>query len=152
MLNPIIEKKICIGLFKGSPLEDCIHIAADVFGLIELQDVFKSLGNGMDRFDFSNLQLLDKKYRINLVAHCDPLNVGLKQTGNGTYEWSQTKAKWNEFRDNLLNLCYQHPEKTIELESGDAHKDALQVIFSFDDFKPFRQQALAAINNPETII
>lgn len=127
-------KKIKIGLFKGSTEKEEIQLSADVFGLIELQESFKSLANGMDCFNFSSLRLFDHKSPINLVAYNHPINGGLKHTGNGIYEWRQTTEKWNEFRDKLINTCYQNTEKNIRLESGAAHQEDLQVAFTYDEY------------------
>lgn len=132
-----MEKKICIGFCQDSNEEGSIQITADVFGLIEMHNTFKSLANGLDCFNFSDLRLLDCKSSIKLFAFSDIMNVGLKPTANGTYEWRETREKWNEFSDQLLLMCYPISANNIQLESGAAENGTLQVAFSFDEYDQF---------------
>ena len=100
----IEDKHIRIGHFDDFKGEDSILISADIEGLLELEDVFLKLANGLSSFAFSNLKLLDKTFRLKLSAFNDNKNVGLRQTSPDSYEWRATSEKWNEFREKLTAL------------------------------------------------
>ena len=134
-----MQKKIYIGFFEDDQGEGRIQIAADIFGLIEMQKIFFRLSDGQNSFNFSDLQFLDNKFRINLVAYSDTMNLGLRLTDNDTYEWRVTKEKWSEFRENLLMLCVDYRKQHIYLESNSEDNSDLQVIFSYDEFKQFHK-------------
>lgn len=134
-----MQNKIYIGFFKDAQGKSSIQIAADIYGLIEMQKTFFRLSNGLDTFNFSDLPLLDKKIRINLVAYADTLDVGLKLTDNEIYEWRVTKEKWSEFRHNLIMMFENFKYKPIYLESNSTDKVDLQVVFSLDEFEQFQK-------------
>lgn len=137
-----MEKKIYIGFFEDSQGVGSIQIAADVYGLIEVQKVFLHLSNGLDSFNFADLQLLDKKIRINLVAYTDSLNVGLRVIDNDIYEWRVTREKWGEFRHNLIMLFDSFKYLPLYFESNSSNEKDIQVVFSLDDFSQFQKEAL----------
>ena len=137
-----MEKIIYIGFFEDAQGVGSIQIAADIYGLIELQRVFLHLSDGLDTFNFADLPLLDKIFRINLVAYAHPLDAGLRRTENGAYEWRVTKEKWGEFRHNLIMLFESFKYKPVTLESNPTAKEVLKVVFHLDDFKQFQKQAL----------
>lgn len=134
-----MKKKIYIGFFEDSQGAGSIQIAADIYGLIEVQKVFLHLSNGLDSFHFADLPLLDKKIRINLIAYTDSLNVGLRAIDNETYEWRVTKEKWGEFRHNLILLFDSFKYLPLYFESNSANEKDIQVVFSLDDFKQFEK-------------
>src|SRR5262245_60061191 len=99
-----MKKKICIGFFSDFKGEDSILISVDIHGLLDVEDVFLKMADGMEKIDFSHVRILDRQYRINLIAYCDDKNFGLRNIGNGKYEWRATKQKWNEFRVKLTMM------------------------------------------------
>ena len=131
-----MEKKIYIGFFEDAQGAGSMQIAGDIYGLIELRKTFLSLSNGLESFNFSNLQCLDKKIRINIVAYADTLNAGLKLSDKGIYEWKVTKEKWGEFSDNLLMMFEIFNYIPIHFESNSKDKKDLQVDFSLVEYKP----------------
>jgi hypothetical protein len=72
------KRQIRIGHFDNFKGEDSILFSADIEGLLELEDVFLKLSNGLTSFDFSNLKLLDKTYQIRLSGFNDIKKVGLR--------------------------------------------------------------------------
>ena len=136
-----MEKKIYIGFFENAQGAGSIQIAADFYGLIELRKTFLRLSNGLDSFNFSDLQCLDKKIRINIVAYADTMNAGLRLSDNGKYEWKVTKEKWAEFSDNLLLMFEIFNYIPIHFESNSKDKKDLQVNFELVEYQPIQNLA-----------
>lgn len=129
-----MNKKICIGFFEDFSGEDSILIAVDIYGLLEIEGIFLKLADGLKNFNFSELNLLDKEYRINLIAYNDTQNNGLRHTANGQYEWRATKEKWNEFREKLTALYRNSNNGHQYLDSDPVDNGDLQVVFSLDEY------------------
>jgi len=129
-----MNKKICIGFFKDFQGEDSILISADIYGLLEMEGIFLKLTDGLTDFNFSDLKLLDKEFRINLIAYNDSQNIGLRHTVSGQYEWRATKEKWNEFREKLTAMYRNGISGHHYLDSNSADNGDLQVVFSWDEY------------------
>ena len=78
------------GDFKGY---DTVLISTDINGLLEIENVFLLLAQGLPSFDFSTLKYLDKKFHVDINAFNDTINAGLKQIGKGKFEWRLKKRK-----------------------------------------------------------
>ena len=129
-----MNKKICIGFFEDFSGEDSILISVDIYGLLEMEGIFLKLADGLADFNLSELNLLDKEFRINLIAYNDTQNNGLRRTANGQYEWRATKAKWNEFREKLTGMYRNGISGHHYLDSDSADNGDLQVVFSWDEY------------------
>lgn len=129
-----MNKKICIGFFEDFSGEDSILISVDIYGLLEMEGIFLKLADGLSDFNFSDLNLLDKEFRINLIAYNDTRNNGLRRTANGQYEWRATKGKWNEFREKLTGMYRNGISGHQYLDSDSADNGDLQVVFSWDEY------------------
>jgi len=129
-----MNKKICIGFFEDFSGEDSILISADIYGLLEMEGIFLKLADGLAEFNFSELNLLDKVFRINLIAYNDTQNSGLRRTANGQFEWRATKAKWNEFREKLTGMYRSGNGGHHYLDSDSTDNGDLQVVFSLDEY------------------
>ena len=129
-----MNKKICIGFFKDFSGEDSILISADIYGILEMESIFLKLADGLSDFNFSELNLLDKEFRIDLIAYNDTQNYGLRLTASGKYEWRATKAKWNEFREKLTGMYRNVNSGHHYLDSDSADNGDLQVVFSWNEF------------------
>lgn len=128
-----MNKKICIGFFKDFSGEDSILISVDIYGLLEMEGIFLKLADGLADFNFSELNLLDKEFRINLIAYKDTQNSGLRHTANGQYEWRATKEKWHEFREKLTEMYRNGNGGHHYLDSDSTDNGDLQVVFSLDE-------------------
>jgi hypothetical protein len=129
-----MNKKICIGFFEDFSGEDSILISVDIYGLLEMEGIFLKLADGLSDFNFSELNLLDKEFRINLIAYNDTQNSGLRRTANGQYEWRSTKAKWNQFSQKLTGMYRNGISGHHYLDSDSADNGDLQVVFSWDEY------------------
>jgi hypothetical protein len=129
-----MNKKICIGFFEDFSGEDSILISVDIYGLLEMEAIFLKLADGLADFNFSELNLLDKVFRINLIAYNDTQNTGLRRTANGQYEWRATKAKWNEFREKLTGMYRNGKGGHHYLDTDSADNGDLQVVFSWNEY------------------
>lgn len=125
---------IRIGHFEDFKGEDSILISADVYGLIELEEVFLKLSNGLENYDFSKLKLLDKIHRIDLNAFTEKINIGLNKTEEGKYEWRLCKEKWDEFREKINTLYRLDKEGHHYLDSDSEANDDFQVILSLNEY------------------
>ena len=129
-----MNKKICIGFFEDFSGEASILISVDIYGLLEMEGIFVKLADGLSDFNFSDLNLLDKEFRINLIAYNDAQNNGLRHTANGQYEWRATKEKWNEFREKLTGMYRNGISGHHYLDCDSTDNGDLQVVFSFDEY------------------
>jgi hypothetical protein len=102
--------------------------------MLEITDVFLKLSNGLSSFDFSNLKLLDKTFRIKLSAFNDTKNIGLRQTSPDNYEWRVTSEKWYEFREKLTTMYRNGNGGHHYLDSDPIDNNDLQVVFSWDEY------------------
>ena len=125
---------IRIGHFKDFKHEESILISADIKGLLELEDVFWKLSKELDQFDFSNLKLLDKKLRINLVALKGINNIGIRKTNEDNYEWVLTKEKWGQFREKLTGLYRIGTDGNRNLNSDNNGGQDVKIIFSWNEY------------------
>lgn len=128
------NKHIRIGHFDDFRGEDSILISVDIEGLLELEDIFLKLANGLSSFDFSNLKLLDKTFRLKLTAFIDTKNIGIRKTSTDIYEWRATNEKWNEFREKLTVMYLNGNRGHHYLDSDPEDNKDLQVVFSMDEY------------------
>ncbi|WP_143470480.1 hypothetical protein [Labilibaculum filiforme] len=128
------QKHIRIGYFDNLKGEGSILISADIDGLLELEDTFLKLSQGLTAFNFSKLKLLDKSHKIKLVAIIDMENIGLIPTIKGTFEWKVRPEKWGEYREKLTALYRNSNSGHQYLDSNSIDNKDLQVIFSFNEY------------------
>jgi len=127
-------KHIRIGFFDNLKGEDSILISVDIHGLLEMEDIFVKLSNGLESYNFSKLKLLDKKHKIEIIAFNESRDIGLKRIEKNKYEWRLTKNKWNEFREKLTamyrveKVCHQY------LDSDSVDNLDFQVIISLNEY------------------
>jgi hypothetical protein len=128
------QKYIRIGYFDNFKGENSILISADIHGLLELEDIFLKLSNGLSNFDFSILRHFDKKFRINLKAYNDKDNIGLIQISTDNYDWRLNSQKWGEFREKLTALYRLGENGHQYLDSDSLENKDLQVVFSLNEY------------------
>ena len=143
------SKHIRTGFFDDFKSYDTILISVDIHGLLEIENVFIQLSQGLSYFDFSTLKLLDINYQVDIKAYNDIKNVGLKQINNGKFEWRLTKNKWSQFRE-MTTALYRistSGHQYLDTESGDIDLESLQVVLSFDEYPlSFWKEHFKAIN------
>ena len=130
------SKHIRTGFYDDFKGYDTVLICVDINGLLEIENVFLQLAQGLFSFDFSTLKLLDKKYSIDIKAYSDTKNIGLKQMDKGKFEWRLTKDKWNQFRE-MTTALYRNGtngHQYLDTETGDIDLDSLQVVLSLDEY------------------
>ena len=127
---------IWIGFYDNFKRYDTVLISVDMNGLLEVNDVFKRLSEGLTEFDFSELRLLDKKFRINMKAYQAKKNSGMLQVDKGKFEWRLTKEKWRRFHELLTHRSKDggHGHHYLDAEEGDIEPNSLQVVFSLDEY------------------
>jgi hypothetical protein len=128
------KKYIRIGHFDNFKGENSILISTDIHGLLELEDIFLKLSNGLHYFDFSTLQHLDNKFRINLKAFINKDNIGLIQESTDNYVWRLNSQKWGEFREKLTTIYRLGKDGHHFLDSDSTENKDLQVIFSWNEY------------------
>jgi hypothetical protein len=130
------SKYIRTGFYDDFKGYDTILISVDIHGLLEIENAFLQLAQGLFSFNFSTLKLLDKKYRVDIKAYNDTKNIGLKQIGKGKFEWRVTQDKWNQFRE-MTTALYRNGtngHQYLDAETGDIDLNSLQVVLSLDEY------------------
>ncbi|MES2447118.1 MAG: hypothetical protein V4546_08045 [Bacteroidota bacterium] len=125
---------IRIGHFNDFHGKNCLLISADIHGLLELEEVFLKLSNGLELYDFSTLKLLDKKFRINLIAFNGTHNSGIRKSRADNYEWIVTKEKWGHFRERVTGLYRIGNEGNRKLNSESEDEQEIEIIFSWNEY------------------
>jgi hypothetical protein len=140
-----ISKYIRTGFYDDFKGYDTLLISVDIDGLLELENAFIQLSQGLPCFDFSTLKLLDKHYHVDIKAYTDENNSGLKQIDKGNFEWRLTQNNWNHFRDLLTGLHrngkggHQFLDSEANYYAEEANYidlDSLQVVVSLNEY-PF---------------
>ena len=129
-----LKGQIRIGYFENFKGEDSILFSVDLDGLIELEDLFLKLSEGLSEYDFSQLNSLDSKFKLKIKAYNDKDNIGLKQTEPRTYEWKVSKEKWSVFRQRITGLRMNVISGHQYLDSDSIDTDDLQVIISLNEY------------------
>ena len=129
-----LKGQIRIGYFENFKGEDSILISVDINGLLELEDLFLKLAEGLNEFDFSQLNSLDSIFKLKIKAYNDKDNIGLKQTEPKTYEWKVSKEKWGVFRERITGLRMNVVSGHQYLDSDFVDNDDLQVIISLNEY------------------
>lgn len=130
------SKHIRTGFYDDFKSYDTVLICVDINGLLEIENVFLRLAQGLFSFDFSTLKLLDKKYSIDIKAYNDTKNIGLKHIDKGKFEWRLTKDKWSQFRE-MTTALYRNGtngHQYLDTETGDIDLESLQVVLSLDEY------------------
>ena len=130
------SKYIRTGFYDNFKGYDTVLISVDINGLLEVENAFLKLSQGLPYFDFSTLELLDTKYRVAIKAYSDTNNIGLKQIDKGKFEWRLTNGKWNQFRE-MTTALYRNStsgHQYLDTETGDIDLDSLQVVLSLDEY------------------
>lgn len=130
------SKHIRTGFYDDFKGYDTVLISVDIYGLLEIENVFLELSNGLSSFDFSTLKPLDTKYSVDIKAYNDTNNIGLKQIDKGKFEWRLTKDKWTQFRE-MTTALYRNGtsgHQYLDTETGDIDLDSLQVVLSLDEY------------------
>jgi hypothetical protein len=122
---------------------DTILISVDISGLLEIENVFLQLANGVPSFNFHTLKYLDPKFQINIQAFNGEANAGLKQIDKGKFEWRLKKEKWNQFREMATALYHNgtgghqyldFETNYFDTESNFIELDSLQVVLSLNEY------------------
>lgn len=127
---------IRIGFFKGFRGYDTVLISVDIGGLLEIENAFAELSQGLSFLDLSKLCHLDEKFHADIKAHNDTINSGLKQIDKGKFEWLLTKNKWRQFRE-MATALYRlgtSGHQYLDTETGDVNSESLQVILSLNEY------------------
>ena len=130
------SKHIRTGFYDDFKGYDTVLISVDIYGLLEIENAFLELSQGLPSFDFTTLKLLDTKFHVAIKAYNDTEDVGLKQIDKGKFEWRLTKDKWNKFRE-MTTALYRigtNGHQYLDTETGDIDLDSLQVVLSFDEY------------------
>ena len=129
-------KYIRTGFYDNFKGYDTVLISVDINGLLEVENAFLKLSQGLPHFDFSTLKLLDTKYHVVIKAYNDTNNIGLKQIDKGKFEWRLAKGKWNQFRE-MVTVLYRNGtsgHQYLDTETGDIDLDSLQVVLSLNEY------------------
>ncbi len=130
------SKHIRTGFYDDFKGYDTVLISVDIHGLLEIENTFLQLSQGLSYFDFSTLKFLDTIYHVVIKAYSDTDNIGLKQIDKGKFAWRLTKDKWNQFRE-MTTALYRNGTKGhqyLDVETGDIDLDSLQVVLSLDEY------------------
>ena len=130
------SKHIRTGFYDNFNGYDTVLISVDIHGLLEIENVFLQLAQGLPSFDFSRLKYLDQKFHVGITAYNDITNIGLKQINKGKFEWRLKKTKWSQFREKATALyrISNSGHQYLDTETGDINLDSLQVVLSFDEY------------------
>ena len=137
------SKHIRTGFYDDFKGYDTVLISVDINGLLEIENVFLELSQGLFCFDFSTLKLLDKKYHVDIKAYNDTNNIGLKQIDEGKFEWRLTKDIWNQFREMTTalysngNCGHQYLDSETNYFNSEKNyidTERLQVVLSLDEY------------------
>jgi len=130
------SKHIRTGFYDDFKGYDTVLISVDIHGLVEIENTFLKLSQGLSYFDFSTLKFLDNIYHVEIKAYNDTVNIGLKQIDKSKFEWRLTKDKWNQFRE-MTTALYRNGtngHQYLDNETGDIYLGSLQVILSLDEY------------------
>jgi hypothetical protein len=130
------SKHIRTGFYDDFKGYDTVLISVDIHGLLEIENAFLQLSQGLSYFDFSTLKFLDTNYHVDIKAYNDTNNIGLKQLDKGKFEWRVSKDKWNQFRE-MATALYRNGtngHQYLDAETGDIDLDSLQVVLSLDEY------------------
>ena len=139
------SKHIRTGFYDNFKGYDTVLISVDINGLLEIENAFLQLAQGLSSFDFSTLKHLDPKYQVDIKAYVDMANVGLKQIDKGKFEWRLKKEMWNHFKELATALHrngrggHQYLDSEANYyntESNFIDTDSLQVVLSLNEY-PF---------------
>lgn len=128
------QKYIRIHFFEGFKGEDSILISVDVHGLLELEEVFLKLSEGLEEYDFRDLKLLDRDFPIRVKAFSSVDNSGFRKAADETYEWKVTKEKWNEYREMVTVMYKNYTDGHQYLDSDSDDLNDLQVVLSWNEY------------------
>lgn len=124
------------GFFDDFRGYDTVLISVDINGLLEVENAFVQLSQGLHFFDFSTLCHLDKAFGVQITAYNDNINSGLKQIRKGEFEWRLTKNKWHQFRE-MATALYRLDtagHQYLDSETGDIDLNNLQVVLSLNEY------------------
>lgn len=151
------SKYIRTGFYNDFKGYDTVLISADINGLLEIENAFIQLSQGLTCFDFFKLKLLDKYYHVDIKAYNDTNNVGLKQIDKGKFEWRLTKGIWNQFKE-MTTALYRNGNRghqyldseTNYFNSEENYIDtnSLQVVLSLNEYPlSFWEEHFATCNS-----
>lgn len=135
--------QIRIGFYDDFKGYDTVLISVDINGLLEIENVFLRLSQGLSCFEFSTLKLLDTKFRVDIKAYNDTDNIGLIQINKGKFEWRLTKGLWNQFREMTTALYrngnggHQYLDSETNFfnpETNYIDTESLQVVLSLNEY------------------
>lgn len=127
------KKYIRIGFFENFKGADSVLIEADIYGLLELEDVLLNLAMNKKVCKTQDLKLLDSKHGLNIQMTPGNKNNGLKKSVD-TYEWTLTPEKWNDLREMTTVLIKDNAGGHQYLDLDTSPFDDLQVVLSFDEY------------------
>ena|SRR5688500_10469442 len=137
------SKHIRTGFYEDFKGYDTVLISVDTNGLLEIENAFLQLAQGLSSFDFSTLKYLDTKFHVDIKAFNDTTNIGLKQIDKGKFEWRLTKDIWNQFRE-MTTTLYRNGNGGHQYLDSEANyfntaenyidTDSLQVVLSLNEY------------------
>jgi hypothetical protein len=137
------SKYIRTGFYDDFKGYDTVLISTDINGLLEIENLFLLLAQGLPSFDFSTLKYLDNRFHVYIKAFNDTINAGLKQIDKGKFEWRLNKEKWNQFRE-MTSALYRNgisghqyldsETNHFDKESNFIDLDSLQVVLSLNEY------------------
>lgn len=127
------KKYIRIGFFENFKGADSVLIEADIYGLLELEDVLLNLAENKKECNTQDLKLLGSKHGLNIQMTPGNKNDGLKKSGD-TYIWTLTPEKWNDLREMTTVLIKNNAGGHQYLDLDTSPFDDLQVVLSFDEY------------------
>jgi hypothetical protein len=138
-----ISKHIRTGFYDDFKGYDTLLISVDKNGLLEIENAFIKLAQGLQCLDFSTLKYLDTKFHVDIKAFNDTINKGLKQIDKGKFEWRLKKEKWKQFREMATilhsngNAGHQYLDSEtnyFDTEENFIDLDSLQVVLSMNEY------------------
>jgi hypothetical protein len=138
-----ISKHIRTGFYEDFKGYDTVLISVDINGLLEIENAFLQLSQGLYMFDFSTLKYLDTKFHVDIKAFNNATNIGLNQIEKGKFEWRLNKEKWNLFGE-MATAMYRNANgghqyldsetNHFDTEPNFIDLDSLQVVLSFNEY------------------
>ncbi|MFL5743008.1 MAG: hypothetical protein ACJ75B_22505 [Flavisolibacter sp.] len=137
------SKYIRTGFYDDFKGYDTVLISVDIDGLLEIENAFLQLAQGLASFDFSTLKHLDRIFHVDIKAFNDTTNIGLKQIDKSKFEWRLTSVLWNQFREMTTALYgggkggHQYLDSETNNFNGEENyidTGSLQVVLSLNEY------------------
>jgi len=123
-----------IGALSDFRREDSILLSASAEVLAELAIMFARLADGLPKYEFSDIGLLDSECRIDLTARVEQSNSGLRRIRPHVYEWRVTREKCAEFSAQAASLIVCRSSGHQYLDADSIDNADMQVVLSFNEY------------------